>query len=438
MNRPAEPAAAASAATAPSSPRASWVTRVRRAWRFTSQRADEEKLLQVASSLTFTTVLAIVPMLAVVLSLFTAFPVFQEFRVALEDFLANSLMPPSVSDNIMEYLNQFARQASRLTAIGGAFLLVTSLLLIMTIDKAFNDIWHVTRQRPLPQRALVYWAVITLGPVVAGASLWATSFVARESMGLVRDVPEIVSMAVSLIPLMLTGLGFAGLFVVVPNRDVLWRDALVGGFVTAIVLEIMKSAFAYYLTRFPTYTIIYGAFATLPIFLLWIYLSWLAVLLGATLAASAPLIRLGRWEINRYPGAAYVDALDALRALRRAQAANPPGLAASALARQLRLHQDELNAVLETLNDMGLIARSTEGNWILACDARQTSMTPVVERFLLDQTRPRVRNDAEILRVAASVLGGLPAPTLEDLCQEAQNTGNEVVPALGTEARKNT
>ena len=236
---------------------------------------------------------------------------------------------------------------------------------------------------------------------------------------------------------MLTGLGFAGLFVVVPNRDVLWRDALVGGFVTAIVLEIMKSAFAYYLTRFPTYTIIYGAFATLPIFLLWIYLSWLAVLLGATLAASAPLIRLGRWEINRYPGAAYVDALDALRALRRAQAANPPGLTASALARQLRLHQDELNAVLETLNDMGLIARSTEGNWILACDARQTSMAPVVERFLLDQTRPRVRNDAEILRVAASVLGQ-PAPTLEDLCQEAQNTENEVVPVLGTEARKNT
>ena len=217
-------------------------------------------------------------------------------------------------------------------------------------------------------------------------------------------------MAVSLIPLMLTGLGFAGLFVVVPNRDVLWRDALVGGFVTAIVLEIMKSAFAYYLTRFPTYTIIYGAFATLPIFLLWIYLSWLAVLLGATLAASAPLIRLGRWEINRYPGAAYVDALDALRALRRAQAANPPGLAASALARQLRLHQDELNAVLETLNDMGLIARSTEGNWMLACDARQTSMTPVVERFLLDQTRPRVRNDAEILRVAASVLAASRCP----------------------------
>ena len=154
MNRPAEPAAAASAYCAFVPARVLGDEGPPRLALHVP--APTKKLLQVASSLTFTTVLAIVPMLAVVLSLFTAFPVFQEFRVALEDFLANSLMPPSVSDNIMEYLNQFARQASRLTAIGGAFLLVTSLLLIMTIDKAFNDIWHVTRQRPLPQRALVY------------------------------------------------------------------------------------------------------------------------------------------------------------------------------------------------------------------------------------------------------------------------------------------
>ena len=405
--------------------------------RFSAERAGEEKLLQVASSLTFTTVLAIVPMLAVVLSLFTAFPVFQEFRVALEDFLTNSLMPPSVSDNIMDYLNQFARQASRLTAIGGVFLLITSLLLIMTIDKAFNDIWHVTRQRPLRQRALVYWAIITLGPVVAGASLWATSFVARESLGLVRDVPEALSVAVSFIPLILTALGFATLFVMVPNREVLWRDALVGGCVTAVVLEIMKSAFAYYLTRFPTYTVIYGAFATLPIFLLWIYLSWLAVLLGAILASSAPLIRLGRWEINRYPGAPFVDAVDALRALRQAQAANPPGLPANLLAAQLRLHQDELNEVLETLAEMGLATRSPEGLWVLTCDARNTSMAPVVDHFLLDRSQPRVRNDPEILRVASAVISQQNTPTLEEVCGEAQNTENGIAPILQLEAKKN-
>jgi len=436
MNRPAEPAATP-AATEHSTPRSSWIVRAGRVLRFSAERAGEEKLLQVASSLTFTTVLAIVPMLAVVLSLFTAFPVFQEFRVALEDFLANSPMPPSVSDNIMDYLNQFARQASRLTAIGGAFLLITSLLLIMTIDKAFNDIWHVTRQRPLRQRALVYWAIITLGPVVAGASLWATSFVARESLGLVRDVPEAVSVAVSFIPLILTGLGFAALFVMVPNREVLWRDALVGGCVTAIVLEIMKSAFAYYLTRFPTYTVIYGAFATLPIFLLWIYLSWLAVLLGAILASSAPLIRLGRWDINRYPGAPFVDAVDALRTLRQAQATNPPGLPANVLAAQLRLHQDELNEVLETLAEMGLATRSPEGLWVLTCDARQTSMAPVVDHFLLDRSQPRVRNDPEILRVASAVISQQNAPTLEEVCGEAQNTENGIAPILQLEAKKN-
>lgn len=435
MNRPAEPAAAP-AAPESSTSRSSWGARAGRVIRFTAERAGEEKLLQVASSLTFTTVLAIVPMLAVVLSLFTAFPVFQEFRVALEDFLTNSLMPPSVSDNIMDYLNQFARQASRLTAIGGAFLLVTSLLLIMTIDKAFNDIWHVSRQRPLRQRALVYWALITLGPVVAGASLWATSFVARESLGLVRDVPEVVSVAVSFIPLVLTALGFAALFVMVPNRKVLWRDALMGGCVTAIALEIMKSAFAYYLTRFPTYTVIYGAFATLPIFLLWIYLSWLAVLLGATLASSAPLIRLGRWEINRYPGAPFVDALDALRALRKAQAATPPGLPANVLAAQLRLHQDELNDVLETLSGMGLATRTPEDNWVLTCDARQTSMAPVVDHFLLDRTQSRVRNDPEILRVASAVISQQNTPTLEEVCGEAQNTENGIAPILQLEANK--
>ncbi|QKH33745.1 YihY family inner membrane protein [Achromobacter pestifer] len=437
MNRPAEPAATTPAATEHSTPRSSWIARTGRVMRFSAERAGEEKLLQVASSLTFTTVLAIVPMLAVVLSLFTAFPVFQEFRVALEDFLTNSLMPPSVSDNIMDYLNQFARQASRLTAIGGVFLLITSLLLIMTIDKAFNDIWHVTRQRPLRQRALVYWAIITLGPVVAGASLWATSFVARESLGLVRDVPEAVSIAVSFIPLVLTALGFAALFVMVPNREVLWRDALVGGCVTAIVLEIMKSAFAYYLTRFPTYTVIYGAFATLPIFLLWIYLSWLAVLLGAILASSAPLIRLGRWEINRYPGAPFVDAVDALRALRQAQTANPPGLPANLLAAQLRLHQDELNGVLETLAEMGLATRSPEGLWVLTCDARKTSMAPVVDHFLLDRGQPRVRNDPEILRVASAVISQQNAPTLEEVCGEAQNTENGIAPVLQLEAKKN-
>jgi membrane protein len=416
--------------------RASWAGRVAKVLRFAARRAGEEQLLQVASSLTFTTVLAIVPMLAVVLSLFTAFPVFQEFRVALEDFLTHSLMPPAVSDNIMNYLNQFARQASRLTAIGGGFLIVTSILLIMTIDKTFNDIWHVTRQRPLPQRALVYWAAVTLGPVVAGASLWATSFLARESLGLVKEVPNLIGLTVSFIPLLLTGLGFAALFVVVPNRRVYWKDALAGGFGTAIVLEIMKAAFAYYVTRFPTYTVIYGAFATLPIFLLWIYLSWLAVLFGATVAASLPLIRLGRWEINREPGAAFIDAIGVLRCLYEAMGNTPAGRSASRLATTLHLHHDELNSVLEALVDLGMVTRTQEQRWILSCDPHKTRLDGLFDRFLLEREQPRLQEAPEILNIARAAISGMAAPTLEELMREAHNTVTGSADILKIEAVK--
>ncbi|HUH39248.1 MAG TPA: YihY family inner membrane protein, partial [Castellaniella sp.] len=161
--------------------------------RFSWAYASERQLTRAASSLTFTTVLAIVPMLAVVLSLFTAFPLFGEFRIALEAFLSESLLPPSVSNTIMQYLNQFAAQASGLTAVGGAFLLVTSILLIMTIDEAFNEIWRVEKQRPLRQRLLVYWAIISLGPILTGASLWASSILARESMGYIGQLSEWLS-----------------------------------------------------------------------------------------------------------------------------------------------------------------------------------------------------------------------------------------------------
>lgn len=358
---------------------------------FALQRAAEKKLTQVAASLTFTTVLSIVPLLAVVLALFTAFPLFAEFRVALESFLTSSLMPPSVSENVMLYLNQFAAKASGLTAAGTLFLIVTSVMLFMTIDEAFNDIWQVERQRPLRQRMLVYWAIISLGPILAGASLWATSILARESLGHVEELPAVIGFALSFIPLIVTGLGFTALFVGVPNRRVLWRDALAGGMGTAIVLEIMRAGFAYYLTQFPSYTVVYGAFATLPIFLLWLYLSWLAVLLGATVAATLPALKQRRWELQHYPGAIFVDALRVLRVLWQAQGAQPPGRSMRFLCAHLQLHQDELSSVLRALKRLGYVV-DTDSNdtdqWVLACDQREATIGPLIDALLIDRDQP--------------------------------------------------
>ncbi|TAM83778.1 MAG: YihY family inner membrane protein, partial [Candidimonas sp.] len=322
-----------------------WPESTGKVLRYAARRAAEKELPQVAASLTFTTVLAIVPLLAIVLALFTAFPLFDDFRIALESFLTANLMPPTVSQNVMGYLSQFAAQASRLTAIGLLFLLVTSTLLMATVEKAFNRIWHVTRRPPLRRRMLVYWAILTLGPILAGASLWATAAIARASFGRSAQMAAGLGLALSFIPLAVTGIGFATLFVTVPNRRILWKDAFAGGFCTAIALSVMKAGFAYYLVRFPSYTVIYGTFATLPIFLLWIYLSWMAVLFGATITATLPLLRLRLWDESRQAGAAFVAAIETLTLLRDARRGTPPGHSPRYLCRHLRMHQDDLLSV---------------------------------------------------------------------------------------------
>ncbi len=357
--------------------------------RFIIKRVAEKDLMKVASSLTYTTILALVPMLTVVLALFTAFPLFQEFEKALEGFLTRNLMPSVVSENVMLYLNQFAAKASGLTAVGSLFLIVTSILLIMTIDETFNDIFQVHIRRPLGQRLLVYWAIISLGPILTGASLWASAVLARESLGYIGDLSGLLTFVLSYVPFLFSALGLTALFVYVPNRRVLWRDALTGGLLTAALLEIMKAGFAFYLTRFPTYTIIYGAFATLPIFLLWIYISWLIVLLGASLVAILPDWRRRNWIKLDVPGIAFTDAVNILYHLWLNRLDPQPGLSLGQISLRLERDPDELSAVACKLKEMGLIADTQQNNdevWVLSGDLRQVGLNSLVTTFLLDRS----------------------------------------------------
>ncbi|WP_397475382.1 YihY family inner membrane protein [Pusillimonas sp.] len=393
---------------------------VGKAAQYALRRAGEKRLPQIAASLTYTTVLAIVPLLAVVLSLFTAFPLFAEFKLALENFLTTSLMPPSVSDTVMTYLNQFAAKASGLTAVGTIFLIVVSVMLIMTIDGVLNDIWSVEQRRPLRQRMLVYWAIISLGPILAGASLWTTTVLTQQSLGLVGEMSTGVNLLLSVVPVLITGVGFAALFVYVPNRDVYWRDALAGGMGTAVVLALMKSGFALYISRFPSYTIIYGAFATLPIFLLWIYLSWLGILLGATVAATLPALRMRRWAEQRQPGAAIVDAITIMRLLRSAQGTPIPGRSSRFLSAHLRLHPDELNHILTTLRDLGYAVPTQDKDkgsdqWVLACDMGQAKLGRLVDVLLIDRHQEALQKLPCLLPGIAAALTNQPDLTLDDL-----------------------
>jgi len=370
------------------------------------QRATQAKAVQLAASLTFTTVLSVVPLLAVVLSLFTAFPLFTEFSDALQTFMSTNLMPPTVSDTIMTYLNEFAAQATRLTAIGGGFLVLTVVFLITSVESAFNTIWRVDRQRRMTHRILVYWAIITLGPVLTGASLYATAFLARESLGLLANTPIFLAIALKLLPGLLGALAFAALFIVVPNTRVNRRDAMVGGVISALILETMKIGFGYYVASFSTYTMIYGAFAALPVFLIWVYLCWLGILIGALVAANLPLLRLGRLDPDVRPGAALMDALSILKVLSEARGNIPPGCSHTELIKRLRLPLNILEQRLECLTTMGLVAVAPgekNARWLLACDPERTTLGPLVDQLVLDRSSIKL-SEQPFLALALSQL----------------------------------
>lgn len=380
--------------------------------------ANQDRIVQRASSLTFTTGLAIVPLLAVGLSLFTAFPLFQEFSSSLQTFLINNLMPTDISDSIMKYLNEFAAQASKLTAIGSLFLVLTSILLVMSIDSALNDIWHVNRPRGLTQRIMVYWAVISLGPIIVGASLWTSTYVAQKSLGLLSGIPGMVKLSLSILPFFMTSVGFALLFLIVPNRSVRYRDALIGGAITSLILEAMKSGVTYYVSQFSTYKVIYGAFSTLPVFLIWLYTSWLAVLIGAMVAANLPLIRLGRLETEAAPGSAMLNALNTLAVLEDARSGQVPGYSLEELIVHTRVDYESLTRLLPILEMLGYVARvngSENDRWLLACDPQTAKIGPLFDRLAIDRQQLGLK-EQPILRTALSDLLALKAePTLADV-----------------------
>ncbi len=401
------------------------IAELRQILSFAMGRAAQARTLQLSSSLTFTTVLATVPLLAVVLSLFTAFPLFKEFSDALQDFLTNSLMPTAISENVMSYLNEFALQASRLTIIGGGALLFTVVSLIMSVEAALNTIWRVDRQRRFAHRVVVYWAVITLGPVVAGASLYTTALLARESLGFLVDLPILLEVAFKLSPLLLGGIGIAALFIVVPNTRVNRADALIGGLISALILETMKIGFAYYIAQFSTYTVVYGAFAALPVFLIWVYLCWLGILVGALVAANLPLIRIGEFNQREKPGAALMDALSILKLLSQARGALPPGVSALELIKHLGLPLNTLERRLNCLTSMGLITVAPDAQserWLLACDPERATLGPLVDQLALDRNAINLQKQPFLANALSNLVQYQTDPTLAEVLRHHDNT----------------
>ncbi|MGF7453922.1 virulence factor BrkB family protein [Pasteurella bettyae] len=246
-------------------------------------RFNQNKLPQAAGSLTYSTMLAIVPLAMVVFSIFSAFPMFAEATATMKEFVFTNVAP-STGDVVGQYIDEFVNNSKQMSAIGVISLIAVALLLIKSIDNTLNDIWNVTNRSTIFSFA-IYWTILTLGPIFIGVSFAASSYVRSMSLFASElDLPFGLQL-LSFVPFFLTWLSFTLIYALVPNKKVSFQHAAVGALVAAIFFTLGKQAFAWYIVTFPSYQLIYGAMATLPITLLWIQLSWLFVLLGAQLAA---------------------------------------------------------------------------------------------------------------------------------------------------------
>ena len=369
-------------------------------WKTTAQtlreRFREDHLGLTASSLTFTTILALVPFFTVALAVFTAFPIFGKLQDALQGWLVSSLVPDSISRQVLGYLTQFASKASSLGAAGFSILLATALALILTIDRTLNDIWRVQRLRPLGQRVLIYWAAITLGPLLMGASLALTSYVMSASGGLVKRLPDGVQLLFDSIQFVVLAGGMAALYHYVPNTPEKWRHAWTGGLFVAVCIELAKKVLAVYLGKVPTYSVVYGAFATLPILLVWIYVAWVIVLLGAVVTAYLPSLLAGAARRGTVAGWTFQLAVEVLQQLHRVRHQPLKGLRPSQLAQLLRVDGLQLAPVLEALTALDWVGQVNdaavgeadvpESRYVLLANPGTTPLAPLVQRLLLERS----------------------------------------------------
>ncbi len=371
------------------------------------ERFREDRLGLTASSLTFTTLIALVPLVTVMLAIFSAFPMFASFQTALETYFLQALVPDGIARPVLSALTQFAAKAARLGGVGLGILVITALALMLTIDRALNAIWRVRRPRPIAKRVLVYWGALTLGPLLLGISLSLTSWVLTASQGFVRTLPGGVAMLLNAVEFALLALGMAALFHYVPHTHVRWRHALAGGMFVAVGIEVAKKLLAWYIGSMPTISAVYGAFAAVPILLLWIYVGWLIVLWGAVIAAYAPSLSMRIARMPTAPGHRFALALSVIGALARAKSGSARGLALHELAATLGTDPLQVEPVVDALASMDWVARLDEEGGqrlVLLADPAATPARALVNALLLESTSAtkafRERTGLERLTVA--------------------------------------
>ena len=364
-------------------------------YEFVAKRIEAAQLKQVASSLTLTTLLSIVPALAVIMAAFSAFPLFAPYRDAFEQFLFSTLLPEQYSSQIIDYVKDFATKATGLTVFGVIGLAVSAVLCIGTIDAALNDTYQVKTLRKLWQRVLLYWALLTLGPIVIGISLAASSYI--TGMAMTGRLSEIAGVVIPIAQFAFQGFVLALFYKYVPNCRVLWKDALIGGFVIALVFTVFRWAFGIYVLR-GSYTTIYGAFAAIPVLLTWMYINWMFILAGAALTATLPMLRADRYKDFGKNGDELLSAVALLQILMKAKQENSPRVTDVELSKKIGSYPSAVNAILSRLVDRNYVVRIGENSspyWALLADPDRITLEGVFEEFAVDLSNSLLTSNPE-------------------------------------------
>ncbi len=366
-----------------------WHLRWREAFATLRERFAQDRLGVTAGSLTFTTTIALVPMITVVLAVVTAFPVFSKFQDITQRWLVESLVPDNIARQVLGYLTLFAGKANKLGLAGLVALVLSVLSMIFTIDRTLNAIWRVRTARSLGQRILIYWTAMTVGPLIFGLSVSISSYAISASKGLVVGLPGGVGLLLDLVQFFLVAAVMAAMFQYVPNTHVRWGHAWMGGLFVAVCLEVAKRLLGYYLSKVPAYSVVYGAFATLPILLIWIYIAWVIVLLGATLTAYVPSLLAGAPRRRSGAGSEFQVALEILQALDSVRQTADKGLTMAQLSARLGLTAQHIEPAVERLAAMdwiGLLNEAqgpqSDARYVLLVDPQTTAARPMLE-FLL-------------------------------------------------------
>lgn len=346
--------------------------------RFIWQRFVDDKCFETAGALSYTTLVSLVPLTVAVFAMFSAFPVFQPARDTLIDFVFNNFVP-STGEAVQSTMMGFAANASKLTGISILVMLFSALAMMISIEDRLNRIWRVHQPRGWGSRLLLYWAALTLGPILVVGGIAVTSYVTAAPL-LHSAADQFGAVAQSLLatlPFVVTLCTLWLMYIVIPNCKVSHRDAAIGAVLGAVLFEIARWGFGQFVQHAQTYQQIYGVLAAIPIFLLWIYLSWVIVILAASIAASASAFEYHAPTQTLPEGAEFLGLLVVLRHFVEAQRRGASVDPADVRAREPYLRTSLVSAYFDDLQEADLIRRGEGGGWLLCRSLDNTDLLRV-------------------------------------------------------------